>query len=346
MTRPITTVSGLVKAGLVQAGDVPHLEAVAIDFSIRMTPHVLEQIETSDASDPIHAQYVPSLHELNKRGDEFADPIGDVTHEKVKGITHRYPDRVLLKPTHTCQVYCRFCFRREKVGHADEALNETELNAALAYIRANKNIWEVILSGGDSLVLSDRRLALLMQELDKIEHVAVVRIHTRVPLVDPARITKEFVGTLKIRPAVYVALHVNHARELTPLVRQGFALMAENGIPLLSQTVLLKGVNDTIETLSDLMRALVANRVKPYYLHHLDKAEGVSHFRVSIAEGQQLVRELRGRLSGLCQPTYVLDIPGGYGKVPIGPGYLGEKIQSSYEVTDYLNDLHAYADVC
>ena len=346
MTRPITTVSGLVKAGLVQAGDVPHLEAVAIDFSIRMTPHVLEQIETSDASDPIHAQYVPSLHELNKRGDEFADPIGDVTHEKVKGITHRYPDRVLLKPTHTCQVYCRFCFRREKVGHADEALNETELNAALAYIRANKNIWEVILSGGDPLVLSDRRLALLMQELDKIEHVAVVRIHTRVPLVDPARITKEFVGTLKIRPAVYVALHVNHARELTPLVRQGFALMAENGIPLLSQTVLLKGVNDTIETLSDLMRALVANRVKPYYLHHLDKAEGVSHFRVSIAEGQQLVRELRGRLSGLCQPTYVLDIPGGYGKVPIGPGYLGEKIQSSYEVTDYLNDLHAYADVC
>ena len=346
MTRPITTVSGLVKAGLVQAGDVPHLEAVAKDFSIRMTPHVLEQIETSDASDPIHAQYVPSLHELNKRGDEFADPIGDVTHEKVKGITHRYPDRVLLKPTHTCQVYCRFCFRREKVGHADEALNETELNAALAYIRANKNIWEVILSGGDPLVLSDRRLALLMQELDKIEHVAVVRIHTRVPLVDPARITKEFVGTLKIRPAVYVALHVNHARELTPLVRQGFALMAENGIPLLSQTVLLKGVNDTIETLSDLMRALVANRVKPYYLHHLDKAEGVGHFRVSIAKGQHLVRELRGRLSGLCQPTYVLDIPGGYGKVPIGPRYLGEKIQSSYEVTDYLNDLHAYADVC
>jgi lysine 2,3-aminomutase len=345
MKKAITTVAGFVDAGLVHLDNAKKLDAVAKDFSIRVTPHVLNQIKTNDANDPIHAQYVPSLHELNKRDDEFTDPIGDSVHEKAKGITHRYPDRVLLKPTHTCQVYCRFCFRREKVGHADEALSQTELNAAFDYIRENKNIWEVILSGGDPLILSDRRLASLMQELAAIEHVAVVRIHTRVPLVDPARITEHFIRALKIRPAVYVALHVNHARELTPEVRKAFALMADNGIPLLSQTVLLKGVNDTVEALSVLMRALVANRVKPYYLHHLDKARGVSHFRVPIARGQHLMRELRGRLSGLCQPVYVLDIPGGHGKVPIGPGYLSKTAQSSYEVMDYLNDIHIYADL-
>jgi lysine 2,3-aminomutase len=344
MKRSLTSVAGLVNAGLVHLNDVEKLDAVAKNFSIRVTPHVLNQIKTNDASDPIHAQYVPSPHELNKRDDEFADPIGDIPHEKVKGITHRYPDRVLLKPTHTCQVYCRFCFRREKVGHADAALDATELRAALDYIRGNTNIWEVILSGGDPLVLSDRRLESLMQELGAIDHVAVVRIHTRVPLVDPARITQQFIRSLKIRPAVYVALHVNHVRELTPEVKQALALMADNGIPLLSQTVLLKGVNDTFEALSDLMRALVANRVKPYYLHHLDKAQGVSHFRVSIAHGQRLVRELRGRLSGLCQPTYILDIPGGYGKVPIGPSYLSEPVQSSYQLTDYCDDIHAYND--
>jgi lysine 2,3-aminomutase len=345
MKKAITTVAHLVNAGMVHFDDVEKLDAVAKDFSIRVTPHVLNQIETNEASDPIHAQYVPSPRELNKRNDEFADPIGDAAHEKVKGVTHRYPDRVLLKPTHTCQVYCRFCFRREKVGHADEALSEPELITALDYIRANKNIWEVILSGGDPLVLSDRRLALVMQQLSAIQHVGIVRIHTRVPLVDPARITEHFVRTLKIRPAVYMTVHVNHVRELTPEVKQAFALLVNNGIPLLSQTVLLKGVNNTVEALADLMRALVANRVKPYYLHHLDKARGVNHFRVSVAEGQRLMRELRGRLSGLCQPTYVLDIPGGYGKVPIGPNYLGEAVQSAYEVTDYLNGIHTYSDL-
>jgi lysine 2,3-aminomutase len=286
----------------------------------------------------------PSELELVQSAGEIADPIGDAVHEKAKGLTHRYPDRVLLKPTHTCQVYCRFCFRREKVGQADEALNADEMAAALSYIRDTPQIWEVILSGGDPLILSDRRLSKLMRDLADIPHVQVIRIHTRAPVADPVRMSDELVAALNVRPAVYVVVHVNHAQEISGEVERGFAKLVNAGIPLLSQSVLLKGVNNTVETLSVLMKKLVALRVKPYYLHHLDKAKGTAHFRCSIAEGQKLMRGLRGQLSGLCLPTYMLDIPGGFGKVPIGPSYLEALGDQNYSVTDYRDTQHAYKD--
>jgi lysine 2,3-aminomutase len=300
-------------------------------------------IVRGDATDPIARQFVPSAAELVTLAEERADPIGDDPHTVVKGVIHRYPDRVLLKPLHVCPVYCRFCFRREKVGPGGEMLSPAELEAAFSYIRSNPKIWEVILTGGDPLILAERRLAEIIRSLDAIPHVKVIRIHTRVPVVDPDRVTTGILDALKVGTPVYVVLHCNHPRELTPVGRAACARLIDNGIPMLNQSVLLKGVNDDPETMEQLLRALVETRVKPYYLHHGDLAEGTSHFRTSIEEGQFLMRSLRGRLSGVCQPTYVLDIPGGFGKVPIGPNYTqGPDANDCYQVKDYRGQVHAY----
>jgi lysine 2,3-aminomutase len=225
-------------------------------------------------------------------------------------------------------------------------LSHEAMERALNYIRTHPEIWEVILTGGDPLVLSARRLRSIMSSLAKINHVKVVRIHTRVPVAEPARVTRELVRAMKIRgKATYVAVHVNHPRELAADVRAACARIADAGIPLLSQTVLLAGVNDTPEVMGQLMRVLVECRIKPYYLHHGDMAPGTSHFRTDVAIGQELMRVLRGRLSGLCQPTYVLDIPGGHGKSPIGPNYverLGSNGHAHIVVEDYNGKRHRY----
>ncbi len=321
----------------------PRLQEAAQSMAIAITPEMVALIDRARlADDPIARQFVPSGAETEVAPDELADPIGDEARSPVKGIVHRYPDRVLLKPLHVCPVYCRFCFRREKVGPGGEALSADELAAALAYIRSRPEIWEVILTGGDPLMLAPRRLAELMAALDAIPHVAIVRLHSRVPIVDPERVTGESVRALKPgRVAVWLAVHCNHARELAPSTRAALARLADAGLPLMGQTVLLKGVNDTVETLEQLMRALVTARVKPYYLHHPDMVRGTGHFRVSIAEGQALMKALRGRLSGLAQPTYVLDVPGGHGKVPVGPSYLADD-PGALRVEDAFGGQHRY----
>jgi lysine 2,3-aminomutase len=266
---------------------------------------------------------VPDIAELTTSPDERADPIGDDAHSPVEGIVHRYPDRVLLKLVNVCAVYCRFCFRREMVGPGKQMLSPGKLDAALAYIAAHPQIWEVILTGGDPLVLSARRLGEVVRRIAAIDHVKIVRLHTRLPVVSPEKITPALVRALKAPgKTTYVALHANHPRELTPSVRAACARIVDGGIPMVSQSVLLHGVNDDAATLEALMRAFVECRIKPYYLHHADLAPGTSHFRTTIEDGQALMRALRGRVSGLAQPTYVLDIPGGYGKVPVGPGYV------------------------
>ncbi|WP_020698640.1 lysine-2,3-aminomutase-like protein [Reyranella massiliensis] len=321
----------------------PRLEAAAQSMAIAVTPEMAALIDRTDLTrDPIARQFVPSVAETEVAPEELADPIGDEFRSPVKGIVHRYPDRVLLKPLHVCPVYCRFCFRREKVGPGGEALSADELDAALAYIRARPEIWEVILTGGDPLMLAPRRLGRLLAALDAIPHVAVIRIHSRVPVADPGRITEELVAALRPRrTGVWLGVHCNHARELTTEARTALARLANAGLPLMAQTVLLKGVNDDVETLEQLMRALIAARVKPYYLHHPDLVRGTGHFRVSIAEGQALMKALRGRLSGLAQPTYVLDVPGGHGKVPVGPSYLGDD-PDALTVQDAFGGSHSY----
>jgi lysine 2,3-aminomutase len=339
MGSTLRTAAQICDHGFAQAEDRAALDAVARRYAVALPPALAALIDRTDPNDPIARQFVPDAAELETQPQELADPIGDDAHSPVEGIVHRYPDRVLLKLTHVCAVYCRFCFRREMVGpDKPNALSREALAAALDYIRTHRDIWEVILTGGDPLVLSARRLREVMKALGAIDHVKVVRIHTRVPTADPARITPELVRAMKIPgKATYVALHVNHARELSPEARIAVARMADAGIPLLAQTVLIKGVNDNAETLGWLMRCLVECRIKPYYLHHGDLAPGTSHLRTDIATGQELMRGIHGRFSGLCQPTYVLDIPGGYGKSPIGPNYF-----DNYSVEDFNGKRHAY----
>ena len=323
-SRILRTPEDLAQAGLIAPERVAALSRVAARYAVAITPAMADLVDAGDPADPVARQFVPDPRELQTTPQEAPDPIGDGAHSPVPGIVHRYPDRVLLKPTHTCAVYCRFCFRREVVG-PDGAGNLTaaELDAALAYIAGHSEVWEVILTGGDPLVLSPRRLAALMARLAGVEHVKVVRIHTRVPAVDPEAVTPALVSALRSpAQAVYVALHADHPRELTPAARAACARLADAGLPLLGQTVLLKGINDDPQTLEALFRAMVETRIKPYYLHQADHAPGTAHLRTSLAEGQAVMKALRGRVSGLCQPTYVLDVPGGYGKVPVGPRYL------------------------
>lgn len=311
-------------------------------YAVAVTDEVMETINPDDPNDPIARQYLPSAEELKTTPRELEDPIGDEAHSPVKGIVHRYPDRVLLKPVHVCSVYCRFCFRREKVGPGSETLSPPELAAALDYIRATPQVWEVILTGGDPFVLSPRRLQMIMAELNAIDHVKVIRFHTRVPVADPSRVTQETVDALQSEKAVYVVLHCNHARELTEKVRAAAAIFIKAGIPLLSQSTLLKGVNNDAAVLESLFRALTAMRIKPYYLHHPDLAPGTSHFRLSIDEGQKLTAALQGKLSGIAHPRYMLDIPGGFGKVPAGQSWV-EKKGDGYSVTDPKGVRHDYS---
>jgi lysine 2,3-aminomutase len=330
MTGTLRTAGALAEVGLIDPARLPALEQVAARYAVAVTPAIAALIDPHDPHDPIARQFLPHEAEIETLPGEDADPIGDFAHTPVEGIVHRYPDRCLLKVTHTCATYCRFCFRREMVGpEGMGTLGGEALDAALAYIAGRPQIWEVILTGGDPLVLSARRLGEIMRRLSAIDHVKVVRIHTRVPAVDPEAITAELVAALKCGgKAVYVALHANHPREMTPAARAACARIVDAGVPMVSQTVLLAGVNDDPQTLGALMRAFVETRIKPYYLHHGDAAPGTGHLRTSIETGQSLMRAIRGRLSGLCQPTYVLDIPGGHGKVPVGPCYLhGDQVE-------------------
>ena len=339
MTTTLRTPSGLVAARLASGDRLAELEKVAARYAVAITPAMADLIDPSDPNDPIARQFVPDARELDVVPQESADPIGDDAHSPIEGIVHRYPDRVLLKLVGACAVYCRFCFRREMVGPGRAALSRAALAAALDYIRAAPEIWEVILTGGDPLIVSPRRLQAIVAALAAIEHVKVIRLHTRLPIAAPDRVTPAMVGALRCDKATFVVLHANHPREVTAAARAAIARFVDAGIPVLSQSVLLRGINDDVETLGALMRALVECRVKPYYLHHADLAPGTSHLRTTIAEGQHLMRALHGRYSGLCQPAYVLDIPGGYGKSPIGPDYLSADCTS---VQDFKGERHRY----
>lgn len=315
-SRPLTTPDALAGAGLLTRAQAEALAPVAERYAIAVTPFLAGRIDRDDPADPIARMFVPRPEELTRTPEELADPIGDEAHTPVAGIVHRYPDRILLKPAAVCPVYCRFCFRREMVGPGTGGtLTPAELEAALDYVRTRPEIREVILTGGDPFMLSPARARALTGAIAAIPHVAIIRWHTRMPVADPARVTPAFVDALKAPgKAVYVSLHINHVRELSPETRAAAARMADAGISLLAQTVLLRGVNDTVEALAELMQALVAARIRPYYLHHPDLAPGTGHFRLSVAEGRNLYTLLRDRVSGLAVPHYVIDIPGGVSK--------------------------------
>jgi lysine 2,3-aminomutase len=338
----LTSIDDLIAAGLVARQSRDALTAVGERYAIAVNETVESLIDRADPDDPIARQFVPSAAERITTPEELFDPIGDAALSPVEGVIHRYPDRVLLKLLHVCPVYCRFCFRRESVGPGSEThLSPDALDKAFAYIAAHPDIFEVILTGGDPLILSSRRLEEIFARLGAIAHAQVVRIHTRVPVVAPALVTDRLAELLRRSgKTVYVALHANHPRELNEAAAVAAAKLIDAGIPMLSQSVLLRGVNDDVETLAALMRRFVALRIKPYYLHHPDLARGTSHFRLSIAEGQRLVAALRGRISGLCQPRYMLDIPGGFGKVPLD-GVTPDE-DGTYRFQDFRGAIHVY----
>lgn len=331
----LTTGRALYRAGLIGAEAIAEADAVAARYALSVTSHVAGLIAPGRADDPVALQYLPDPAELERAPQERDDPIGDAVHSPLSGIVHRYPDRVLLMPTVTCPVYCRFCFRRAVVGQGG-MLDGAALEAAIGYIGARPAIREVILTGGDPLALAPRRLGAILGRVAAIAHVEVMRVHTRVPVADPTRIGPDLVAALTCGKPVYVAIHCNHARELDPVACAALARLHGAGFPLLSQTVLLRGVNDDAAVLEALFRKLVRHFVRPYYLHHPDLAPGTARFRVPVARGQAIMRALRGALSGLCLPTYVLDIPGGHGKVPVGPDYRGDGW-----ITDWRGVRHA-----
>jgi len=341
--RTARTATSLAEAGLIAKDAIDRVAAVATRYALAVPPALAARIATDAAADPVARQLVPDAAELIDSPDELQDPIGDAAHSPLRGIVHRYPDRVLLQPVSTCAVYCRYCFRREQVGPDAAPLRPAELAAALDYIRSHSGIWEVILSGGDPLVLAPAKLKAIVDALGTIDHVGVIRIHSRVPIATPERVTDALLDSLRSDKAVYLVLHVNHAQELGPDQVTACRRFTDAGIPLLSQSVLLRGVNDDAGTLETLFRTLLRHRIKPYYLHHPDRARGTARFRQPLAQGRALMRALRGRLSGLAQPTYVLDIPGGFGKVPVGPDYLTEA-PGGWTVEDPAGGAHVYRD--
>ena len=335
----LSTAQDLVEAGLI-SGEHDWVDRLSERYAIGVpavwVPHIAD-------TPGLARQVIPDALELIDAPAEQPDPIGDDPHSPLPGLVHRYPDRVLMKIVSVCALYCRFCFRRARVGPGQGAMTPKDIDAALAYIASDPGVWEVILSGGDPLMLPPAQLSKLIEALAAIDHVNVVRLHSRIPVAAPERVTPELASALS-HPDVttLVAVHSNHPDEFTPAAAKGLDLLAHAGLPLLGQSVLLKGVNADAETLEALFRTMVRHRVIPYYLHHPDLAPGTGHFRLSIADGQALMRTLRGRVSGIALPTYMLDIPGGYGKVPVGPVYTQCGGAGPDQITDIHGEVHAY----
>ena len=339
LDKPLRSLEDLAAAGLLPHGAVTALEPVAARFAIGVSPQMAARIRAGGDDGPVARQFIPDRRELAIDPSERHDPIGDDAHSPSFGLVHRYPDRVLFKLVSVCPVYCRFCFRREMVGpDGDGAMSDADIEAAVAYVEARPAVREVILTGGDPFMLSPRRIRKVMEQLNGIEHLDVVRWHTRVPVVAPERLTPAFIAAVAgSEKTVVVAIHCNHADELGADAEAAIRALRRAGVTLVSQTVLLKGINDNLPALEALMRAFLRLGILPYYLHHGDLAKGTSHFRTTLAEGLDLVEALRGRLSGLAQPTYVLDLPGGAGKVPVTRALIAEG-----GTRNWTGEWHAY----
>ncbi len=341
LKRRLSSASDLIAAGLAAPDDQPELEAVATEFAIGISDHLAAAMPGSAA---ISAQYLPQRAELITTPAELDDPISDEAYTPVKGIVHRYPDRLLFKVASACAVYCRYCFRREMIGPGTGILSADEINAALDYVRNAPHVREVILTGGDPLILSARQLDDILEKIETIPHIKIMRIHTRVPIADPSRITGDILNILSRKKPIVMALHVNHADEFTPAVIEKLAALRQAGCLLLSQSVLLRGVNDNADVLENLFRTCLEHGIKPYYIHHPDLARGTGHFRLPISTGMAIMKQLQGRLSGIAQASYMLDIPGGFGKIPLHEGNVRMLAHGRYEITDYKGGRHIYCD--
>ena len=291
-------------------------------FRMAITPYYLSLIDPNDPYDPVRAQSVPVGAEAYRSPEDLLDPLEEDGDSPVKGLTHRYPDRVLFLITDMCSMYCRHCTRRRLAGQRDGARTLAEIDACIDYIRETPAVRDVLLSGGDALLISDEKLEYILKKLREIDHVEIIRLGTRTPVVMPQRITPQLVEMLKKYHPIWLNTHYNHPNEITPEAQKACALLADAGIPLGNQSVLLRGVNDCVHTMKDLVHALAYIRVRPYYIYQCDLSLGISHFRTSVSKGIEIIEGLRGHTSGYCVPTFVVDAPGGGGKIPVMPEYL------------------------
>lgn len=327
---------------------LPEEEAVAQSdsFSFRMaiTPHYLSLIDPNNPNDPIRKQAIPRIEESHIAHVDMADPLSEDEDAPVPGMTHRYPDRVLLLLTDQCAMYCRHCTRRRKAGEHDAPMPKENVDRAIEYIREHKEVRDVILSGGDPLTLGDERLDEILGKLMEIEHVDIVRLGTRTPVVLPQRFTDSLLNVLKKYKRLWLNTHFNHINELCEDSRAALARIAESGVVVSNQSVLLKGINDQVDVMKELVHGLVRNRVRPYYIYQCDLSEGISHFRTPVAKGIEIMESLRGHTSGLCIPTYVVDAPGGGGKIPVMPNYVISQAPGRVILRNYEGFITAYTE--
>lgn len=321
------------------------LEATLRKFPLAITPYYLSLIDSEDFSnDPVFKQSFPVPEELEIGRSDMSDPLAEDDDSPVPGITHRYPDRVLFHISNICSMYCRHCTRKRKVGDVDSIPGKDEVRRGLEYIREHPEVRDVLLSGGDPLMLSDDYLDWILSEVRNIPHVEIIRIGSRMPVVLPYRITNSLVSRLKKHHPVWVNTHFNHPREITASSREALQMLADSGIPLGNQTVLLAGVNDCPRIMRALVHKLVRNRVRPYYLYQCDLSEGLTHFRTPVGKGVEIMESLRGHTSGLAVPTYVIDAPGGGGKIPMNPNYLVSLSTNKVVLRNYEGVITTYQE--
>lgn len=318
-------------------------EDVNSNLPLRITPYYLSLL-SDDQNDPLRKTVIPSSLEQQISCGEALDPLNEHKQEVVPGLIHRYPDRVLLLTTDVCASYCRYCTRSRLVGQSEGyGFSRDRINKCLEYIQNHKEVRDVLLSGGDPLTLSDYSLEWLLQQIKNISHVEMIRIGTKVPVVLPQRITDDLCDMLKKYHPVWMSIHFTHPNEITPESSAACEKLANSGVPLGSQTVLLKGVNDNVDTLKSLMLKLLKIRVKPYYLYQCDPILGSAHFRTTIDTGINMIKGLRGYITGYGVPTFVVDLPGGGGKTPVSPNYLTKNDEGKMEFTNYTGELFKYA---
>ncbi len=313
-------------------------------LAMAITPYFFSLIDREDPDCPIRKQAIPRIDELTVSPEERIDPCGEDSHSPLKGLVHRYPDRVLLMVTDSCAMYCRYCTRNRMVGEEGPPMSTEQFEKVCAYIGSNKEIRDVLISGGDPLMVTTRRLEHYIRRIRSIPHVEILRIGTRVPVTLPMRIEEELVRMLKKYHPLFMSIHFSHPREITESVRRACNMLADAGIPLGSQTVLLRGINDNLHTMKTLFHELLKIRVRPYYLYQCDPALGTSHFRTSISRGIEIIEGLRGHTTGYAVPTFVIDAPGGGGKIPIGPGYVVERREGSLVLKNYEGRLFEYIE--
>jgi len=313
-------------------------------LKMSITPHFLSLIDKNNTNCPLRKQAIPTSQELNISEDDLSDPCGEERDMVVNGLVHRYPDRVLLLVTNLCAMYCRHCTRRRLTNKKETSLSQEHLDNAYSYIKKNKKIRDVLISGGDPLILSDEKIESILKSLRAIEHIEIIRIGTRIPVVLPQRITPQLVSTLKKYHPLYISIHFNHSKEISKETKIACEMLADAGIPLGSQTVLLKGINDNTKVMMNLMHELLKIRVRPYYIYQCDLAPGTAHFRTTVATGIKIIESLRGYTTGYAVPEYVIDAPGGGGKVPISPEYIISKSKGNIIIKNWKNEIYVYPE--